>query len=214
MNTPELRRIVDDATPVIEKAVARHIVYGAYPLDLQLRGSVCGLASSLLARYLEQKHGIVTDRHIAALDGHPTDDHVQMRHVVLTEQATGAMIDPSFSQFFNLVGLTQATVREIPELQSLYPINKVAVIDAGDERLFGYRYAEYAMNIAPRVRRHLGVRAVMPIHPTGVLLSAGADVIHAVYDGIWERGRYRSYPEQRDDAYIEQMLDESLRLAE
>lgn len=214
MNTPELRQIVADATPVLERAVARHIVYGNHPEELQLRGSVCGLASSLLGRYLAQKHDIRTDRHIAALDWYPTGDHVQMRHVVLTDQETGAIIDPSFSQFFGLVGLTQSTAKEVPELRSLYPTNKIAVIEPGSERLFGYKYSEYAARIAPQVKAHLGSRAIVPIPPAGLLLDASHDQIHGIYDAIWERGLYQSYPEQVDDEYVERMLDESLQFAE
>jgi hypothetical protein len=189
----ELQRIVDEATLLVERAVHSHVLYAGGNSNNTLRSQVCGLASAVLGTHLADQYGIETDQYIAVLQEYPPTDGYAMTHVLLRERQTGATIDPSYTQFLGLVGLSQYVLDAMPALERFCPASKIAVIEKGEELTFGIRYAEHAIRVAPSVRVELGRAGVTLMTPMGSLLQATDRHIHQVYDSIWTTGLYQPY---------------------
>ncbi|QQS22248.1 hypothetical protein IPM09_01745 [Candidatus Saccharibacteria bacterium] len=195
----ELQQIADKATPLVEGAIHSYLQHSGVNANRTLRSQVCGLASAVLGTHLADEYGIETDQYIAVLQAYPRTDGYTMTHVLLRERQTGATIDPSYTQFLGLVGLSQYVLDAMPALERFCPASKIAVIDKGEELTFGIRYAEYAIRVAPSVRTELGRTGVTLMPPMGSLLQATDRYVHQVYDSIWTPGLYQPYARLVDE---------------
>ena len=183
----ELRQVVSDAAPLMEEAL-RLEEFPDYEGGLQLRGSVCGLATGALQLYVKQKHGMALDRRLAVPEKAPRGLNSRLlRHVVLFDGDD--MIDPSYSQFFSYVGLSPAAAKARPNLSTLYPSEKIAVILAGTDGHFADGMAAHMHAIEPEVtsRRGMGVTAYPPENS---LLGTTLEEKAAVLRDIWDPNGY------------------------
>ncbi len=199
MNLEVLTAAVNKEIPAVKAALGRHVLYGGFSDDMRLRIPACGAASSVLSHLLERNHGIKTQRQLAVLGELCVFGDEPIRHVLLHEPNTGTVIDPTYSQFLNQVGVTPYIAREYPQLATLFPEAEVAVVPSGDEASFGQRYAQHALASRARVMSELYGLGVHFMEPDGKLLHASDDEITASYARVWMPERYRVHHQTDDE---------------
>lgn len=141
--------------PYLEEAMRFHPA--PHLEGFSLRTSICGFASRVLGERLKQD-GFQTEWQV----GRPVDDPSvlpdRMRtHALLVHPE--ARIDPTWTQWMALVGVDARQASQNPAMAALYPSRRVAVIPAGLERLFGEKFADYALDTVgkvARIRRKMG----------------------------------------------------------
>lgn len=202
-----LKKAIVDSVPLLERALQPN--ESRYDTDLQLRGSVCGLATGALALYIRDLHGIELDRRIATPRKAPRGLNSRLlRHVVLADGDT--MFDPTYSQFFTYVGLSQPATLVVPELRALFPEEKVAAISAEGTEAFADAMAARMHEIEPEVaqRRPLGLIALAPENS---LVGTALEVKQDVLRDIWDLNGYEPYSLEQQDAWFQARV---LRLAQ
>lgn len=207
----ELRKILSDGTPLLEKAL-RETEAPQYTADLQLRASVCGLATAALQLYA-RNHGVVLDRRIASPDKAPRGlNSRKLQHVVLFDR--GDMIDPSYGQFFAYVGLSREVAHHQPRLARLYPDDKVAVIDRGASRSFADDMAVRMHAIEPEVSKHR--KPSIPAYPPeNSLVGTTLDEKKEVLREIWNPKEYDAFPlSDQSSSFHRRALDLVMRMHE
>lgn len=171
--------------------VMRFLPISFAPEGFRLSGSICGFASTVLARYLAEKK--LTDPTVMIgeiADPLPMYYPTRMRfHVLIhTEDTT---IDPTYTQFLSLVGLTPQLAAKSHSAAKLYPQRRVAVIERGKEREFGERFADIALSSVAHIaqeRRKLKDAIAWPAEDACVWMPE--DEAFEFLSGIWERNRY------------------------
>jgi hypothetical protein len=183
----ELDSVVAASVPLLEQAL-HDIEDDRFSPELQLRGSVCALATGALQQYVLGRHGTELERRLAVLDKAPRGMNGRiLRHVGLFNGQK--MIDPSYSQFFDYVGLDRLAARNDPRLASLYPETKVAVIDTGHSDDFADSIALKAQEIEETLAGMDDVArsTLPPLHSlTGKSLAEKKEM----YRYIWNPGNY------------------------
>ena len=200
----ELHTILSEATPLLETAL-REVEAPQYDTDLQLRGSVCGLATAALQLYVRNNHNLTLDRRIASPSRAPRGlSSRRLEHVVLFDGSK--MIDPSYGQFFAYVGLSREAVHDRPKLARLYPDDKVVVINRGSSHSFADAMATHMHTIEPEVakQRNPHLRAYPPENS---LVDTTLDEKRAVLRDIWDPTSYRPFPlEGQSDSFYRRAL--------
>lgn len=126
MNTAELRTITESVVGPLEHGLLDEVKVTEFlGTDLQLRFSLCGLATAALQTYLRDCHDVRTTRII--IDLPETSPSLQSRHVFLRHNAA-TTIDPTYSQFFEYAGFSAIDVSLEPAYALHYPETKIAVI--------------------------------------------------------------------------------------
>jgi hypothetical protein len=196
-----LKSIVQDITPSLEKALATDSFTSAIPETLQLRYTQCGLATAALQAYLLDEFDIKTDRVINRLTEAPRGPNFRVEsHVVLkTDQH---IIDPTYGQFMNYVGLTHYSAAE-HDIAHLYPRRKIAVYGFEDSRAFADTFANHAFqtdqnDLIPRPR--------VEYVPDGQLRGASLDEMQHVYQSIWNPDTYTPFPIESQDENMQKMV--------
>lgn len=199
---PEAVEVAQRIEPHLEKAIGQISVIGYR--DLKLRDSNCGLASRVLADYLNKKSHIVDAIPVIGRLGDEDGifpDHMRKHVVVHTDELT---FDPTYGQFMTLVGLTPFIASLDESLKAEYPVAKIAVMPAGSEKIFGEMFADFALDKVPRIaqlRRELGLRTGIAqdlLWPTtdGAVWASHEEAFDAL-SSIWDRARYQ--PQDNSD---------------
>jgi hypothetical protein len=188
MSSAELGGIIASSTALLERAYQLEEDDRHFAVELQLRGSVCGIATGALQAYVRERHGLLLDRRLAVPEKAPRGINSRLlRHVGLfTEEE---MIDPSYSQFFEYVGLDRTAARNDSRFTQLYPVAKVAVIEVARSDAFADLIAEHAHAIEPKVAqlREAGQRALPPVNSlVGMRLVEKEEV----FRDIWNPNNY------------------------
>lgn len=178
------------------RALQEHSPFmGLIDSDLQLSTSQCGMATAALQLYLASQCGIVTYRQIAVLPmlsmrRHPDDP---VKHVMLhTDDARG--ICPTYTHFFELVGLNTRVAQESPEMKALLPERKIALINEADEIEFGRAAALDALRIREKVTPVIAGRALDFMTARSALLRRADDAtVISAYQSIWRSQDYEPY---------------------
>lgn len=192
----ELHKIISESTPLLEEALREHEA-PQYATELQLRGSVCGLATAALQLYVRGRHNMLLDRRIATPSSAPRGlSFRKLEHVTLFDRDT--MIDPSYGQFFAYVGLSREAVHAQPSMSQLYPDDKVAIIHRGTANTFAEDMATHMHRIEPEVARQRSLRSSHP--PENSLVGTPIDEKKAVLRDVWDPTGYKAFPldDQRD----------------
>lgn len=131
--------------------------------DLQLRYSVCGLATAGLQRYLAEYHDVRTRRIL--IDLPEESPNGQTRHVFL-RHGDDITIDPTYSQFFDYAGFTANAVSFDHSLAVHYPETKIAVIEdkSVDRFVATYALQAYRAGIALNGRAERSVEDLKKIY--------------------------------------------------
>lgn len=183
----ELRQITSDAAPLLEEAL-RLEEFPDYEPGLQLRGSVCGLATGALQIYVKRRHDLMLDRRLAVPEKAPRGlNYRLLRHVALFDG--GDMIDPSYSQFFSYVGLSPSAVKKQPSLSTLYPSEKIAVIPAGAHEGFADGMAAHMHAIEAEVASRRG-EDLVAYPPENSLLGSALEEKKVTLRDIWDPTGY------------------------
>lgn len=209
----ELRQVVSDAAPLMEEAL-RLEEFPDHEGGLQLRGSVCGLATGALQLYVKQKHDVALDRRLAVPEKAPRGLNSRLlRHVTLFDGDD--MIDPSYSQFFSYVGLSPAAARARPGLATLYPAGKIAIIPASTSDKFAEGMAAHMQAIEQEVAYRRGPD--LPAYPPENSLI-GTTVVEKteVLRDIWNPNGYdMPFPlEGQSDSFRRRALRLAMRMHE
>lgn len=172
------------------------------PEGLGLRDSVCGFACNVLAKTLNRQR---IGRMVPKI-GTPFDDVSMIpermrRHVVVTTEA--ATLDPTWGQFMALVGLDVRHAASMSALKDLYPEWQIAVIPRGTERIFGERFASFALEQAVKLR-HIWSRMDTGYFHEGVDTRLPEEQAFEMLADIWSPKRYRPFDNAGDgDAQAE-----------
>lgn len=195
-NAENIKNIVKDSAPLLEKVLATGELTASYPEDLQLRLTQCGLGTAALQHYLLDEYGIATSRHINRLTDAPRGYNFRTNtHVVLRTDTE--MIDPTYGQFMNYVGLTPETANN-HDLAHLYPPRKIMVYGVDNARAFADTFASHAFS----VDRSGHVPEPFDSAPDiGALRGKSLEEMQRVYRSIWNPNNYTPFPveEQRPD---------------
>jgi hypothetical protein len=101
----------------------------------------------------------------------------------------GKYIEPTYSQFFDLVGLDVEGYKKVTdEYPNLYPKARIAVIDAKEREAFVAGVTEQAVVIAAMTDRRFDIPTARKTH--GMLVGKSRDVIAATYSSIWDMRNY------------------------
>lgn len=188
MISAELVHVIESSVPKLEGAL--HDIFPSLEARMQLRETRCGLATGALQRHLDSEYGIHTDRKIADLTDTPRGLNFRIvQHVVLFDPDTGHTIDPTYGQFFGLVGLTPQRAAQDARLASLYPAPKVAVFPTDASEAFGTEMADRATEIRDEIRTLPSYDGY--ILPQATLLGAPKGEIASAFRSIWSPERYR-----------------------
>ena len=163
--------------------------------DLQLSVSQCSIATAALQLYLAEQCGVPTDRRIASLPllsaRRRPDDPV--RHIVLSTDDRRT-IDPTYTQFFELVGFNTRVAQELPEMKALLPVRKIALFNEADELEFGRAVALEALTIREKVTPVIAGRALDFMTARSALLRRADDsTVISAYQSIWRSQDYEPY---------------------
>jgi hypothetical protein len=187
MSSAELGGIIASSTTLLERALHSEEDNRFSP-ELQLRGSVCDLATGALEAYVRRVYGLELDRRMAIPDKAPRGVNSRLlRHAVLFTDSE--MIDPSYSQFFEYVGLNRTEVMNNPRLARFYPVAKVAIIDTARSDEFAALIAEHAHTIEPKVIRLRG-DSQLALPPLDSLVGTDLDEKERVFHDIWNPANY------------------------
>lgn len=114
-----------------------------------------------------------------------------------------ARIDPTFGQFMTLVGLDISNAVADEAMRRFYPKSKIVVVPRGMERIFGERFAEFALDAIPKIteaRRKMGKRAVWPPEDTCAWMPE-SEAFEILAD-IWNPERYKPFDNMGDREII------------
>ena len=203
----KLETAVAASVPLLEKAL--HMEEDRrYDAELQLRGTVCGLATAALQLYLSERHSIELERRIATPSKAPRGlNSRRLEHVVLFDD--DEMIDPTFGQTYAYVGLSRSAAQERPALRRLFPAEKIAVIPKGQTNKFADGVARHMQSIEPEVARLRGGIKAYP--PENALVGRSSDEKQEILRDIWTPGHFRSFPL---DSQSSSFQNRALRLSE
>lgn len=191
MNTPELRAITESAVGPLERALAKECLTHFLGPELQLRYSLCLVASTALKKHLKRRYDMTTETVIkdlpipADVAGGHTFSHVVLRYESNT-------IDPTYSQFMSYVGLRTYDAFNHPELASLYPPSKIAVIPDNTHEEFASTMAA-RMYIATPWLTNLE-RDTPKLHlPDGLFMGAPFATIDDFTQAVWRPDDWMPY---------------------
>lgn len=191
-----LRGLLDYVTPTLGEAVATHPDYSLGGSGHALRYSSCGFATALLQRHLEREYGIATHRlrnaSILTVPKRPSSSGAY-DHVVLHEPHHDLVIDPTYSQFMSLFGLTaiRASVMSSELRDQLYPKAQIALFPATDYREFSSSIIAYAA--ATETERVESVGPIGISKNTRLPAGLSEETINHVVAEIWNIDRYEPY---------------------
>jgi hypothetical protein len=204
----EIRRLVTEAAPLLE-GVLRHEEAPRYDIDLQLRGTVCGLATAALQLYMQERHGVVLERRQTTPDSAPRGlNSRRLSHVALFDD--DSLIDPSYGQFYTYVGLSQAAAQEQRELRRLYPADKIAIVPQQRAAAFADKTARHMQAVEPQAMRLR--RPDSPAYPPDKsLVGTSLEDKRRVLRDIWNPNAYKPFPVEAQSSSFQRR---ALRLAE
>lgn len=192
MSSYELSHILTDVTPRLAEAVRVHPGYKEFSAETALGSTCCGFATGVLQRYLQEQHDIETRRMIGRPEGIPPHPFTRRRteHVVLLDDTTDTVIDPSHGQFMNLMGLSWQNFHQginAPEVVALYPEPAIAMFERTQAREFGEAAGRYALGKRAAIQAELGDNYYVPLadHSDGAIVKA--------YASIWDIDRYEPF---------------------
>lgn len=209
----ELYTIFSESALLLEKALHEKENH-KYDVDLQLQGSVCGLATAALQLYMREMHDMDLDRRIVTPRKAPRGLNSRaLQHVSLFQG--GQMIDPSYRQFFTYVGLSQDAAKAQPALKGLFPSDKIAVIRADKAGSFADRMAVHMHTIESEVarRRPVGLPSYPPENSlVGTTLGEKEEVLR----DIWNPTSYSiPFPlEDQSSSFRQRALQLAVRMHE
>jgi hypothetical protein len=203
----KLESVVAASTPLLERALYLE-VERRYATELQLRGTVCGLATAALQLYANERHGLVLDRRRVTPPKAPRGmNSRKLEHVGLFDDNT--MIDPTYGQFFSYVGLSQTAAQYQPGLVTLFPKDKVAVIPKREARTFARSMAAHMHAVEPEVLRRTP-SGYVAYPPENSLRGSSLAKKEEVLEDIWNPNGYRDFPL---DSQSTSFQNRALRLA-
>lgn len=192
-NSERLDHAIEALEPHLDE-VMQFVDEAHAPEGLRLSDSVCVFASNVLARFLTEK-GLATSMVMIGQPVEPFPDHYPARmrfhSLIHTDEV---VIDPTYTQFMALVGLTHELATKSAVARSLYPTRKIAVINRGEERAFGERFANHALSSIETIanaRRQLGDTVAWPAEDACVWMPE--DEAFELLADIWSPDRYRLY---------------------
>lgn len=175
-----------------------------------LRTTTCGFTSGVLHEVLATYADIDTRRVISrsnelfALTGKSREsEHVYL----LTEShEQGTIIDPTYSQFVSVIGLTQRLASQRPELNAFYPQERIVIVTPDNVDEFCHNFARITYGARDKV--YQAQREVYP-GKTDSDLARHMDLtesdISRIYQDIWTPDNANAYPitnhEQLSDAH-------------
>lgn len=114
------------------------------------------------------------------------------RHVLLKglpDVGLGKNIDPTPSQFFDLVGLDAQGYKDVADrYPNLYKLPRIAVFDADKTSEFAAEMGEHAFELASMTDRGFDVPCYKQTH--GQLVGQSREAIMAVFSSIWDMQNY------------------------
>lgn len=202
-----LETAVAASVPLLEKALHTE-EDRRYDPELQLRGTVCGLATAALQLYVHDRHSIELDRRIATPSKAPRGlNSRRLEHVVLFDD--DEMIDPTFGQVYSYIGLSRSAAQERPALRRLFPSEKIAVVSKGRANKFADSVARHMQSIEPEVAQLRGGMKAYP--PENALVGRSEAEKEEILRDIWTPGQFKSFPL---DGQSSSFQSRALRLAE
>ena len=188
-NAEQLKSIVHDVTPHLEKVLATDSETSHIPENLQRRLTQCGLATAALQGYLLEEHGIETERSIITLHNAPKDEEFRsLTHVVL--QDATYMIDPTHGQFMRFVGLTPK-IAAAHNMEHLYPAKPALVVPKEKLGELSDKYARHAHQLD---QSGAIPKQLIEYAPDGKLRGTPLTEKQRVYEEIWDLSKYESFP--------------------
>lgn len=204
----ELRKILTESAPLLERALHDKEM-PKYPADLQLRSTVCGLATGALQLYFQERYGVMLDRRVASPAKAPRGlNSRRLQHVSLFDDDD--MIDPSFGQFYTYVGLNPDAVLKRRALLRLYPAEKIAVTPVRRAERFADSVAVHMHAIEPEVLRLRDERSLR-LPPEDALVGTTKAEKQEVLRDIWSPNGYELFPLEEQSSSFQKR---ALRLAE
>lgn len=187
LNKYQLERVIEPTVAPLERALVRQNLHSTVE-SLQLRDTVCGFATGALQKYLDEVHGIQTDRILTTPDEAPRGmssrklTHVALRH-------NDYIIDPTYGQFMQFVGLDPRTASE-HGYEELYPEPKVAIYDIDEWRSFADSMADHAYHLD----QFAGIKKPdIELPPFGALRGASLDDMKHAYRAVWNPAGYEEF---------------------
>lgn len=189
-NSTELKQIVSLATPKLEQALIETPFADNLPEQLQLRASNCGLATKAIELYLRDQHQIESKRliHVSEDDNLRGINSRRQSHVILRAE-NGQFIDPTYSQFMSLVGLTPKVALE-NELEYLYPKDKVIEFNEQNVSQFTSQFAEHVYGTWQQYSNEIP-EPIVADPRLSALRGASRAKIQSTYAGLWKLENYR-----------------------
>lgn len=165
-----------------ERAICKdsHPAIGGIPQETVLRYSICGLASVALQEYLHA-HGVTSELHLQTVTHSSITAANTLQHVFLVTEDVGHpyVIDPTFTQVLNLVGLTP--YYEKLRASTFFPPHKIACFEVGQPHdsinLLG-TVASHFIQQAPPVTDRFGRTIGAP----DVSLQDFIEILRALWD--------------------------------
>ncbi len=183
MRSTELKAITENIVSPLEHGLMEEVKFTEFlGPELQLRYSLCGLATAALQRYLVERHEVQTTRII--IDLPETIPSLQSRHVFLRHEAN-ISIDPTYSQFFEYAGFSAIDASNEPSLIPLYPETKIAVVQDIEADRFIADFAADAWRAARAAHRESSEITI--------------DQLEQLYRRIWQPLTARRFPAKPDD---------------
>ncbi len=163
---------------------------------LELRSSVCGFASNVLAKYINhQKLAMAVPKMGMSFGENKLIPKRMRRHVLVETEA--AMLDPTWGQFMTLVGLDTRQAAAHDTLKKLYPERRVAVIPRGTERVFGERFASFALEKILKIRAIRGSEGLEHVPEDACAWMEEQEAFEVLAD-IWNPERYETFDNAGD----------------
>lgn len=210
IRTPDVDTYIASLEPALETAMHYHVTAG--PEQFRLRGSMCFFASRVLQEVLRPRHE--TDICIGAPFDEPDMVPSRMRrHVVL--RSPEVTLDATYSQWLALVGVDPILANQYPDIAQLYPARRVAVIPRGNEKQFGERFADFALDTASKMselRRTLGLVSIAGGWSTDDVCNwMPKEGAFSMLSGIWEPDRYQPFDHQNEAEVLVQQAAAEVR---
>jgi hypothetical protein len=183
------------AAPLLEKALlVGDWATNRFEASLQLRNSLCGVATGALQRYVKERHDITLERRIGTPPKAPREiNSRRMSHVVLLAESEeeNIVIDPTHGQFLRYVGLTPARATSHDALADLYLDPKIVMVGAGETREFADVVATHAHRIEPQVQQAVYADADA-FGSIDMLVGATLEQKKSVYRDVWNPAHYKT----------------------